>query len=156
MTSWQEKLDGDTLPWLLEETDSGVRYLALRNLLALSKDDQNLVTAKQQAQQQGPIATILDAMSPQGFWAEPGPGYLPKYRSTVWSVILLAQLRASVNEDLRIAQACRYLMEHALTEYGQFSASGTPGGTCDCLQCNLCAAMLDLGYQDPRLDSAYE
>jgi len=65
MTSWQEKLDGDTLPWLLEETDSGVRYLALRNLLALSQDDQNLVTAKQQAQQQGPILTTLDAMSPK-------------------------------------------------------------------------------------------
>ena len=156
MTSWQEKLDGDTLPWLLEETDSGVRYLALRNLLALSKDDQNLVTAKQQAQQQGPIATILDAMSPQGFWAEPGPGYLPKYRSTVWSVILLAQLGACVDVDSRVAQACRYLMDHALTEYVQFSASGTPGGTCDCLQGNLCGALLDLGYQDSRLDSAFE
>ena len=95
-------------------------------------------------------------MNLQGFWAEPGPGYLPKYRSTVWSVILLAQLGACVEVDSRVAQACRYLMEHVLTEYGQFSASGTPGGTCDCLQGNLCASMLDLDYQDPRLDTAYE
>lgn len=155
-TSWQDEMNGATLPWLLEEADPGVRYLALRDLLASPEDDQDFLSAKKKAHQEGPIAQVLNAMDAQGYWAEPGPGYLPKYRSTVWSVILLAQLGASVEEDPRVAQACRYLMEHALTEYGQFSASGTPGSTCDCLQGNLCAALLDLGYQDPRLYQAFD
>ena len=42
-------------------------------------------------------------MDHDGFWVEPGPGYNPKYRSTVWAVILLAQLGASVKEDKRIS-----------------------------------------------------
>ena len=87
---------------------------------------------------------------------KPGPGYNPKYRSTVWSLILLAQLGASASQDERIAQACAYLLEHAFTQGGQFTLSAAPSGTIDCLQGNLCAALLDLGCDDPRLETAFE
>jgi len=43
----------------------------------------------------------------------------PKYRSTVWSIILLLNLGALASEDKRIEQACKYLLEHALAEGGQ-------------------------------------
>jgi hypothetical protein len=33
---------------------------------------------------------VVDAMADDGYWVEPGPGYNPKYRSTVWALILLA------------------------------------------------------------------
>ena len=92
----------------------------------------------------------------EGFWAKPGAGYNPKYFSTVWSIILLAQLGASIDVDKRIAIACDYLLDHSLTKHGQFSASGTPSATLDCLQGNLCASLLDLGCHDPRLDKAFE
>jgi len=154
--TWQETLNGDTLSWLLEEDQPGVRYLAMRDLLDLSEEDKDLIAAQEQAHQQGPISVILHKMDEEGFWAEPGPGYLPKYRSTVWSIIMLAQLGASIKQDRRIEKACHYLFDHTLTEYGQFSASGTPGSTMDCLQGNMCAAMLDLGYTDPRLDKAFD
>jgi hypothetical protein len=95
-------------------------------------------------------------MDRAGYWVEPGPGYHPKYRSTVWSVILLAQLGASVKVDARIAQACKYLLDYALTEGGQFTASGAPSGTVDCLQGNLSWALLELGYEDPRLETAFD
>jgi hypothetical protein len=95
-------------------------------------------------------------MEDEGFWVKPGPGYLPKYRSSVWSIIMLAQLGASIHQDERIGKACRYIMNHALTEYGQFSASGTPGSTIDCLQGNLCAALLDLEFDDSRLEQAFD
>jgi hypothetical protein len=145
-----------TLSWLLEEEHPGVRYLALRDLLDLELADPELLTARAQAHQNGPIAQILDPMGEPGWWSEPGPGYNPKYRSTVWSIIMLGQLGASAQFDERIARACGYLLEHALTDYGQFSASGTPGGTIDCLQGNLLSALLDLDFTDPRLEKAFE
>lgn len=95
-------------------------------------------------------------MDPSGYWCEPGPGYNPKYRSTVWSMIMLAQLGASVKEDERIARACAYVLEHALTANGQFTMSGAPSGTIDCLQGNLCWSLTELGCDDPRLEKAYE
>jgi hypothetical protein len=58
--------------------------------------------------------------------------------------------------DERIGRACAYLLEHALLPEGQFSIQGTPSTTVDCLQGNLCYALLALGYDDPRLVAAFE
>ncbi len=144
------------LEWLLEPADVGVRYLALRDLVGLDKDDPTMADARQKAHSSDPIARILDNMHPEGYWSKAGPGYSPKYRSTVWVLILLAQLGASVNADPRITTACEYLMSHAYAEGGYFSHSGAPSGTFDCLQGNLCYALTELGYQDLRLDQAFE
>jgi hypothetical protein len=45
-----------------------------------------------------------------------------------------------------------------MAEGGQFTTttSGAPSGTVDCLQGNLCWLLMDLGCDDPRLDSAYD
>lgn len=152
----KEKLRADTINWLLEENNPGMCYLAMRDILQLSDNDPQLMAAREIAHREGPIATVLDAMHPEGYWEKPGPGYLPKYTSTVWSIILLAQLGANIDQDPRIQVACQYLMEHTFNEGGQFSSNGPPSGTIDCLQGNLCAALLDLGYKDPRLNTAFE
>jgi hypothetical protein len=154
--SSKNQLKADSLAWLLETDSPGVRYLALRDLLDRPSDDPELTEARKAAHTHGPIAAILSKMDEAGYWSAPGPGYNPKYLSTVWSVILLAQLGASVVEDERIARACAYLLDHALTSGGQFTITGAPSGTIDCLQGNLCWAMLELGYDDPRLESAFE
>jgi len=154
--SWQAQLKGDSLSWLLEPASPGVRYLALRDLLDRPANDPELLAARQAAHAEGPIATVMAAMDPAGFWATPGPGYNPKYRSTVWSITLLAQLGAAAAQDERIARACAYLLDQSLTAHGQFSASGAPSGTADCLHGNLCWALVELGCDDPRLEKAYD
>jgi len=100
-------------------------------------------------------------MEPEGYWVKPGPGYSPKYKSIVWSLISLGQLGASIEMDERISIACAYLLDNALTKFGQFSTNGAPGGTIDCLQGNLLTALLDLGFSDAfpndkRIDAAFE
>jgi len=99
---------------------------------------------------------VLAKMNKEGYWEQPGAGYYPKYTGTVWSIILLAQLGASAQIDERIATTCSYLFEHTLTKDGHFTVNGLPSGTADCLQGNLCAALLDLGFEDSRLDKAFE
>ncbi len=154
--SWQDQLRGDSVAWLLESDSPGVRYLALRDLMEFSTEDAKLKSARKLAYKDGPIAEVLSHMEKAGYWVKAGPGYNPKYLSTVWAVILLAQLGASVHEDARIEKACKHLVDHALTEGGQFTTSGAPSGTADCLQGNLCWALMELGYEHPRLDSAFE
>jgi hypothetical protein len=154
--SWQSQLNGESVAWLLEAGEPGVRYLALRDLLDRPSSDPELLTAQAAAHAEGPIATIIGAMDGAGYWARPGPGYNPKYRSTVWSLIMLAQLGASTAMDSRLQRACTYLIDHALTPSGQFSVSGVPSGTIDCLQGNLCWALVELGCEDPRLEPAFE
>jgi hypothetical protein len=144
------------LDWLLDPASPGVRYLALRDLVGLPADDPELVAAQKSAHADGPISVILSNMSPDGYWVRPSPGYNPKYFSAVWSLAMLAQLGASAVLDERIARACAYLLDHALTPNGQFTMNGAPSGTIDCLQGNLCAALMALGYDDPRLVPAYD
>jgi hypothetical protein len=146
----------DSFDWLLEPENPGVRYLAMRDLLGYPIDHPDLVAARKTAHEKGPIANILEHMQAAGYWSGPGPGYLPKYQSTVWSVITLAQLGASIHEDRRVETACNYVLDHALTPHGQFSATGVPSGTADCLQGNLCWALAAIGCDDPRVAAAYE
>lgn len=153
--AWQSQLRADPLPWLLD-SGPGVRYLALRDLIGLPDDEPELARARRAAHEDGPIAAILARMEPDGFWVKPGPGYNPKYRSTVWALIALAQLGASAQEDARIGRACAYLLDHNPSPLGQFTCTGVPSGTIDCLQGNMCAALVDLGYEDPRLETAFD
>jgi len=144
------------LSFLLDSPEPGVRYLAMRSLTTPSGEHPDLAAAREAAYAQGPIADVLSAMHPEGFWDRQGPGYNPKYTSTVWAIILLAQLGASVHHDSRIATACRYLLDNNLNPAGQFSTSNAPSGTVDCLQGNLCWALATLECQDPRLETAFE
>ena len=156
--SWQTQLRGDSLSWLLKSDSPDVRYLAMRDLLDLPPDDKKLKAARKLAHKEGPIAHVLSKMNEEGYWQRPGTGYGPKYKSTVWALILLAQLGASVKEDKRIRLACKYYIDEALNPGGQISAmtNKAPSGTVDCLQGNMLFSLMDLGYTDPRMASAYE
>jgi hypothetical protein len=149
---WKPGLKGDPTAWLLEADDPGVRYLALRDIVGAPAGE--LESARRIAHRDGPIARILDAMNPAGYWLKPGHVYFGKLRGTVWSIISLAQLGASLEADPRVAAACAYLLDNALAEGGQFSSTGNPEGAIDCLQGNLLTALLDLGCRDPRLETA--
>lgn len=152
----ESTIKGDPLNWLLEKDTPEVRYLALRDILRLPTGDRDLSEARKAAHQNGPIARVLEKMEPEGYWLKPGPGYGPKYKSIVWSLLLMAQLGGDIHEDERIQRACQYYLEHALAVGGQFSYSSAPSGTIDCLQGNMCWALLALGCSDPRLDLAFE
>jgi hypothetical protein len=153
---WQTQLKANSIDWLLEPENPGVRYLALRDLLDRPAEDSELTAARIEAHKSGPIAKVLDKMQPEGYWSKPGPGYTTKYRSTVWALILLAQLGADASQDERIKRGCEYLLEHSLASGGQFNVYGTPSSTIDCLQGNLCWALLEMGYDDTRLVQAFE
>lgn len=156
--NWLERLNNDPTPWLLEvDTENpGVRNFMLREILARPEEDPEVFSAQQAVMTEGPVPVILDAQAPEGYWVKPGPGYNPKYRSTVWQVSFLAQLGAD-GTDPRIRAGCAYILNNARSKHGGVSATATPAGMIHCLQGNLCAALIDLGWLgDERLDEALD
>jgi len=147
-------LKADPIDWLLEPDDPGVRYLALRDIV--EADEKEIDAARHKAHREGPIAKILAEMNPEGYWVAPGNVYAYKCRGTSWSIISLAQMGGSVEEDERIATACSYLLDHALARGGQFSSSGDASRTFNCFQGNMLTSLMDLGCRDERVDTAYE
>src|SRR5260370_42258019 len=125
MTTWLRMLKGDPLPWLLEEETPAVRHLALRQLLDQPEDAPLVRQARAAAMQTDPIASILGAQQPEGFWVKPGPGYTPKYRGTVWQLIFLDHLGAD-GTDARVQAACDYVLSHSQSRPGGV-ASGAGG-----------------------------
>ena len=144
-------LDNKSLEWLLEEdtTLPSARYLALRDLFDRPATDPELAAAAESIMRTGPVPAILRAQSPEGNWAKPGTGYSPKYRGTLWSVLILAELGAAPDEP-RIRKACEYVLDHAIASNDAFScnAKPVPSGAILCLNGNLLFAMIRLGLWD--------
>ncbi|MGI5835818.1 MAG: prenyltransferase/squalene oxidase repeat-containing protein [Chloroflexota bacterium] len=151
---WLEALKGDPLPWLLEESNPAVRHAALRLLLDRPDFDPEVIQARKAAMETEPIAAILAAQHPRGYWVKPGPGYGPKYTGTVWQVIFLDQLGADGNHP-QVKKACEYVLSYCLTESGGFGCSARaeektppPSVVIHCLHGNLLRALLGFGWLD--------
>lgn len=148
----------NALPWLLEmdAANPGVRFFALRDLLGRPEDDAEVLAARSAIMRSGPVPAILDAQYPAGYWVEPGGGYSPKYRSTVWQIMFLAELGADPTDE-RVRRGCAYLLEHSIAANGAFACNRkpVPSGTVPCLNGNLLYALLRLGWgDDPRVQTA--
>jgi hypothetical protein len=158
MNDWKDQLKADPLPWLLEqdEANPGVRFFALRDLLDRPADDPELAAAQAQVMRAGPVPAILDAQSPEGYWVKPGPGYSPKYRGSVWSVLFLAQLGAD-GRDERVRRGIDYVFNHTQAANDAFACNGRPSTSIHCLWGNMVRALLDLGcWGDERLNRAVD
>ena len=165
MTTWLQTLQADPLPWLLEEDTPAVRHLTLRRLLDRPGDAPEVQQARAAAMQADPIAAILAAQQPEGFWVKPGPGYNPKYRGTVWQLIFLDQLGAD-GTDARVRAACAYVLAHTQATTGGFAcweggsrpeAPPPPSLAIHCLNGNLLRALIGFGWlEDERVQRAID
>ncbi len=156
---WRAQLNADPLPWLLDGIEPAVRHRALRELLGRSADDPEVAIAREAAMAADPIAAILAAQDPEGWWVKPGGGYGPKYTGTVWSLIFLDQLGAD-GADPGIRRGCEYLLEHTSTPGGGFGWSGghrqpTNATVVHCLNGNLVRALIGFGWlADARVQAS--
>jgi hypothetical protein len=159
--AWVGRLGADPRPWLLEESNPAVRAATLVRLIGRREDDHDVVEARAEAMRTDPIRSILAAQDPEGFWVKPGPGYSPKYRSTVWSFVFLGQLGADPGHE-QIKAAAEYLLTWTPTATGGLGCSGglsspTPSSVLHCLNGNLLRALIRFGYlDDPRVRAAID
>jgi hypothetical protein len=155
MGEWISRLRDDPRPWLLDEATPAVRHLALRQLADLPPDDADVAAARRAAMTTDPIAAMLAAQDPAGWWGAPGSDYLPKYASTIWTLVFLDQMGAD-GADPRIRTACAYVLDHSQTAAGGIGAvSGAaaerrppPSSAIHCLNGNVLRALLGFGWLD--------
>jgi hypothetical protein len=159
---WLGSLRADPRPWLLDPSTPAVCHAALRDLLDRPADDPEVVEARRAAMAADPIAAILAAQHPDGYWEKPGAGYATKYRGTVWQLIFLDQLGVDPADE-RVQRACDYVLGHSIAATGGFGASGVldrppaPSAVIHCLNGNLLRAVIGFGrLDDVRVQGAIE
>jgi len=152
-------LNPKTLDWLLEKNNPSVRYFTLVDILDRSEKDTEANEARDEIME-GPLVTkILSKQKGPGFWEEPKKFYMAKYKSTVWQLMILAELGARGGNE-RVQKACEFILNNAQDrKSGGFSIAGTgktggaPSGVIPCLSGNMVWSLIKFGYlKDPRVE----
>jgi hypothetical protein len=183
MIDWSRIFRESPVDWLLENANPSVRYFTLRDILGKSEEDAEVTATRKAISESTIVQRILRKQNPQGFWEKPDSPYLPKYKSSYWTIMVLGQLGMDRTID-KVAKACEYVfqfqledggfssesMDSALREYGYRSRKGKElpsreefvsslvfEGQLSCLTGNLVAALIRIGYaDDPRVKKALE
>lgn len=142
----ESDLPSRTLAWLLEPSNPSARYLTLTQVVGQHEDAPEVCASRAAIPNTGPVRDILLAQYPQGYWMHPGIGYSPRYRATLWQILVLAQLGMFRCEALD--RAVEHLFATNQREDGAFRASKEPYDTPVDLNGSLLWALETLGYGD--------
>jgi hypothetical protein len=146
------------LGWLLEPSQPAMRYLASRDLVRPRPSEQTLARLRSRVPAGGWAATILAKQRDRTWWATKRTCYVPKFRSTIWQLQVLADLGLT-RRDERIANAVDLWFDlHYDPKGGGFS----PGARTEnwfrshlCTTGNMVRSLIRLGYlDDERVQSA--
>lgn len=141
--------------WLLGGDQPSVRLLALKELLGRPDDDPEVVRAREQGAERGWAAEILARQDSAGWWASKEKAYVPKYLSTNWMILVLADLGLT-KKNPRIAKGVSWWMKRLATSDGGFSMDGAKRGHL-CTTGNAARALVKLGYAEhPRTKACFE
>ena len=154
MDSWKTVLKNDPIDWLLEDENPSVRYFTLTDLLDQSEDDGAVQKAKRAIMESGHVPELLRQMNEISYLQQYPRFYTNKYKGLVWTTIVLAELGASANEQIK--SQCNYLLENAQEindgGFSMHTAAKTGGGRISevipCLTGNLVWSFLRFGYLD--------
>lgn len=156
-------VDDRTIEWLLEG-DAPIRWHTFTGLLGAAADAPQAQEARRAIMTEGPVPLILGEQQPDGHWEGPDRFYTDKYRGTVWTLLILAELGAD-GADERVHAACEALLRDAQDpQSGGFStgrSKKTGGGlhsmVIPCLTGNVVFSLIRLGMlDDPRVQRALD
>lgn len=151
----RQRKSGRALDWLLGEDQPAIRYLALTQVLGKAEDDPEVQSAKGAIAKRGWAADLLARQDRAGWWVSGESLYQPKYLSTNWMLLILADLGLT-QEDPRIHKACDLWIRRFAGEDGGFAIDGAKRSHL-CTTGNLARALVRFGYADhPKVRSAFE
>jgi hypothetical protein len=183
MINWPKILRESPIDWLLEKSNPSVRYFTMRDILDKRIDDHEVIAAKKAIITSITIERILRKQDPRGYWGRPDSPYLPKYRSSYWTIMILGLLGMDRTNE-QVARACEFIFKFQQAEGGFSSESVASAATeykyrlqkakklpeqkeflssliyesqLSCLTGNMAASLIRIGYaDDPRVKKALE
>ncbi len=151
--SWlpKMKIDQEVLDWLLEPSQPVIRYYTLLDLLCRSKDDEDVRKSYSEIPRRGWAAEILEAQKPRGYWESRKDLYRPKYTSTNWRTIVLADFGLTT-KNRRVRLACELFFKDWLGQKDNVVDDGEV-----CVVGNLARTLTRCGYgDDPRVKRMFD
>lgn len=142
------------ISWLLDAQTPSIRYLALARLEGRPADDPQTAAALQAVGEQGAAADILRRQALRGDWQGEHSYYTPKYTSTHWAMVLLAELGLD-GADERMRRGVDFMLGAALPWDKKSRLPARP--ELSCLFGNMLRYTAHCGMQeDPRAEAMVE
>ncbi len=163
MSHWKSVLKKDSVDWLLEDDNPSVRYFTLKDILDRSEDDPEVTGSRKEIMQTGLVPEFLRQMNEMSYIKDYPRFYTYKYKGLVWQTIVLAELGAQANRQIK--DQCEYLFSKSQeTEDGGFSmheavkkGGGRVTEVIPCLTGNMVWSLIRFGYlDDPRLQKGID
>ena len=164
MIAWNSLLNSDPIDWLLEKDNPSIRFFTLTDILERPINDISVKEAKKNIMNLGVVPKILAKQKEGGYWETPTNFYVStKYKGTVWSLIILAELYADKKNE-KIKKACEFILKYSQDRLsGGFAYKGTEknggdhDGTLPCLTGNMAWSLIRFGYiDDPRIQKSID
>lgn len=164
MSSWKSMLKTDPVTWLLEENNPSVHYFTFTDILEKPGEDIDVRKAKREIMEIGVVPKILAKQKNGGYWGKHEDFYIrSKYKGTVWTFIILAELGAN-GEDNRIKKTCEFILNNSQDQQsGGFSYFSAKDGGGDhnkilpCLTGNMIWSLIRFGYlKDPKVQKGID
>lgn len=138
----------DLIDWLMEAETPTIRYLTARHLRKLPDSDPLVQAAKKAIMTEGAVPAIFARQTETGQWADEYSYYTPKYVSSHWSMMLLAELHIDPTDE-RFQRGAEYMLRATATTVKNLNAERKH--QLACLWGNILRYVLHAGLQDdPR------
>jgi len=161
MSPWSHESNSSAIEWLLEEDNPSVRYLTLTELLGISSQRKEPEETRSLIPVWAPVKKILAKQKRNGGWDDGRTWYLPKYKATVWQLLILSQTGIDP-KTAHVRRMLDYSFRFQMPS-GGFHSGMTPDLACDwailagCLNGNVTAALCRLcRTRDPRVRKAVD
>ena len=150
--------------WLLKNENPGVRYWTLTDILEKSKSDAEAVAALNGIESWDPIAEYLREQHPAGYWGDGEDVYWPKWRATVWALMLLAELGVP-RTNPSITRGAEYFLRvmdgqdrsWPPPKYSEEDLRGWRLVWEPCVTGNMARTLAEFGFEsDPRVREMFE
>ena len=183
MIEWSKIIKESPMNWLIDKNNPSIRYFALRDILEKPENDLEVKEAKKAIPESAIVQKILQKQSPQGYWQKPDNPYLPKYRSSYWTLMILGRLGMDKTNE-NVAKACEFIFQFQHDD-GGFSSESIDSASREheyrlrkgknlppekdfvsslifesqlsCLTGNMVSTLVRMGYaNDPKVQKALE
>ena len=133
--------------WLLEASTPSIRYLTLQRLLRRPMTDDDVQEAWEAMKIHAPIPVIMEQQTDSGSWAGESSYYTPKYTSTHWSMVLMAELSAD-SSDPRLKKGAAYMLSQTIN--GSVKSIDEVDHGLSCFWGNMLHYVLHSGFEDDQ------
>jgi hypothetical protein len=147
-------VDDQLVASLMGSSTPSIRYLTLRRLVELAEADGAVQAQRRAMTESGPIPLILARQGQGGNWKGESSFYTPKYTSTHWSMMLLAELQADPADE-RLRRGAAFMLATTEKKVAEALAKREPGW--ECLWGNMLHYVAYAGLSDdPRAEPVIE